>query len=157
VWTEVLKLQAKDMDKGYNGLLTFVISGGDEAVGAWDIFNSGNIIMGGGSTDEASLVVAAPLDREEIASYVLNISVWDEGKPPKFTSKLPCFLPFLCGCFFICGIEFAESDCPLAVMQVRLASLKVVVSCTCNQSETMQVFAHQEALFSCAKKVFFGI
>jgi hypothetical protein len=96
VGTEVLKLQAKDMDKGYNGLLTFVISGGDEAVGAWDILNSGNIIMGGGSTDQASLVV-------------------------------------------------------------RLASLKVVVSCTCNQSERMQVFAHQEALFSCAKKVFFGI
>jgi hypothetical protein len=74
---------------GYNGLLTFVISGGDEAHGgAWDILNSGNIIMGGGSTDQASLVVAAPLDREEIASYVLNISVWDQGKPPKFTSKL---------------------------------------------------------------------
>jgi protocadherin Fat 1/2/3 len=88
VGTEVLKLQAKDMDKGYNGLLTFVISGGDEAHGAWDIVNSGNIIMGGGSTDQASLVVAAPLDREEIASYVLNISVWDQGKPPKFTSKL---------------------------------------------------------------------
>jgi protocadherin Fat 1/2/3 len=88
VGTEVLKLQAKDMDKGYNGLLTFVICGGDEAHGAWDILNSGNIIMGGGSTDQASLVVAAPLDREEIASYVLNISVWDQGKPPKFTSKL---------------------------------------------------------------------
>lgn len=83
----MLKLRARDLDKGYNGLLTFVISSGDEAHGAWDIVNP----TGSQDSDEgdlAHLVVAAPLDREQVSSYMLNISVWDQGKPSKVSSKL---------------------------------------------------------------------
>ncbi|XP_035710399.1 fat-like cadherin-related tumor suppressor homolog isoform X3 [Folsomia candida] len=87
VGVTVLKLRARDLDKGYNGLLTFVISSGDEAHGAWDIVNP----TGSQDSDEgdlAHLVVAAPLDREQVSSYMLNISVWDQGKPSKVSSKL---------------------------------------------------------------------
>ncbi|CAG7823399.1 unnamed protein product [Allacma fusca] len=88
VGTTVLALKGRDMDKGYNGLLTFVVSSGDETHGSWDIVNVETSTVAGGITQEARLVVALPLDREEISLYVLNITVWDQGKPPKQTSKL---------------------------------------------------------------------
>lgn len=84
----VYKLKGKDLDRGYNGLLSFVISGGDETHGAWDIKNVKSSLLVGEIIQEAHLVVASKLDREEFSSYLLNISIWDQGNPPKVASRL---------------------------------------------------------------------
>lgn len=83
-----MKLKAVDRDKGYNAFLKFVISGGDENHGAWDIISVETTSWSGVTVQEAFLVVARPLDREEFPFYTLNISVFDQGKPPRSMSKL---------------------------------------------------------------------
>lgn len=88
VGSVVLKMKAQDLDKGYNGFLSFVVSAGDEMHGAWDIKTSENVALTGGTIQEANLILVAPLDREEISSYILNITVWDQGESPKHTSRL---------------------------------------------------------------------
>jgi hypothetical protein len=87
VGARVLRLRATDKDKGYNGLLTFVISNGDESHGAWDLVTVETTTWTGETVQEAHLIVARALDREEFSEYFLNITVCDQGKPPKYTSK----------------------------------------------------------------------
>ena len=82
----VLKLRATDKDKGYNGFLTFVISNGDESHGAWDILNVETTSWSGEIIQEAHLVVARALDREEFSS---NNSI---------TSHFPYFITNYLGC-----------------------------------------------------------
>ncbi|XP_022242413.1 fat-like cadherin-related tumor suppressor homolog [Limulus polyphemus] len=73
--TTVLTLVAEDSDHGYNGKLVYVISNGNED-GCFKIdMYSGNI------------VVMGDIDRERKSKYVLNISVFDLGQPPKSASR----------------------------------------------------------------------
>ncbi|XP_063375219.1 fat-like cadherin-related tumor suppressor homolog [Cydia amplana] len=74
--TTLVKLTARDRDLGYNGLLTFGISGGDPD-SAFRI-----------EPDTGELQVIGYLDRERESEYYLNVSVWDSGKPRRSASRL---------------------------------------------------------------------
>ncbi|XP_065574069.1 fat-like cadherin-related tumor suppressor homolog isoform X5 [Artemia franciscana] len=76
VGTPLLKLEAMDADHGYNGLIVFAISSGNDD-SSFDV-----------DTETGWLKVAAPLDREHKAGYVLNITIYDLGNPQKSTWKL---------------------------------------------------------------------
>lgn len=72
----LLRIKATDRDRGYNGKLIFGISSGDiDSVFRLDP-NSGEI------------KVIGYLDRERETQYLLNITVYDQGKPQKSNSKL---------------------------------------------------------------------
>lgn len=74
--TTLIKLKARDRDRGYNGKLIYGISGGDEhSVFCLDM-NSGE------------LKVIGYLDRERESEYLLNVSVYDLGKPQKSASRI---------------------------------------------------------------------
>ncbi|XP_023223919.1 fat-like cadherin-related tumor suppressor homolog [Centruroides sculpturatus] len=76
VGSEVADLSARDADRGYNGRLVYAIaSGDDDCRFRIDPFTG-------------KLGVFAPLDREERDEYVLNVTVWDLGQPPKSASTL---------------------------------------------------------------------
>ena len=69
--TALIRLRARDRDHGYNGLLVYVISGGDDD-SAFQI-----------DTESGLLRVAGQLDREKRAGYSLNVTVFDLGQPQK--------------------------------------------------------------------------
>ncbi|XP_045031201.1 fat-like cadherin-related tumor suppressor homolog isoform X3 [Daphnia magna] len=69
--TALIRLRARDRDHGYNGLLVYVISGGDDD-SAFQI-----------ETETGLLRVAGQLDREKRAGYSLNVTVLDLGQPQK--------------------------------------------------------------------------
>ncbi|KAG8186896.1 hypothetical protein JTE90_023783 [Oedothorax gibbosus] len=75
VGSEVTSMKARDKDKGYSGLLVYVITSGDE-------FNFFRIDLQTGQ-----LFVDAPLDREFISEYSLNISAFDLGNPQRSASR----------------------------------------------------------------------
>ena len=68
---EILMLSADDPDAGYNGLLTYVITSGNQH-GKFKV-----------DTYTGSLFVLSVLDREAVDSYVLEITVADMGTPPR--------------------------------------------------------------------------
>lgn len=74
--TTLVKIKARDRDLGYNGKLIYGISGGDEdSVFCLD-------------TDLGELKIIGYLDRERESEYLLNITVYDLGKPQKSASKI---------------------------------------------------------------------
>lgn len=75
VGSEVATVKARDKDKGYSGLLVYVIISGDE-------YSSFRIDMHTGK-----LYVESMLDREFISEYNLNISAYDLGQPQRSASR----------------------------------------------------------------------
>ncbi|XP_022240676.1 fat-like cadherin-related tumor suppressor homolog isoform X3 [Limulus polyphemus] len=73
--TNVVTLTAEDGDHGYNGKLVYVISNGNEDSCFKIDMHSGN------------LEVIGDIDRERRSKYVLNVTVFDLGQPPKTTSR----------------------------------------------------------------------
>lgn len=74
--TLLTAIQARDRDLGYNGKLVFGITSGD--------FDSVFRI----EPDFGELKVIGYLDRERVDEYLLNITVYDLGKPQKSFSKI---------------------------------------------------------------------
>ncbi|XP_064094852.1 fat-like cadherin-related tumor suppressor homolog isoform X3 [Macrobrachium nipponense] len=73
--TVVLKLDGRDEDPGYMGHLVYAISSGNED----SVF-----VM---NMDTGELTVAGLLDRERVARYNLNLTVYDLGTPQRSDSK----------------------------------------------------------------------
>lgn len=73
--TTLIRIKARDRDLGYNGKLIFGISSGDSD----SVFRL--------DPETGDLVVIGYLDRERTDSYLLNVSVYDLGKPQKSSSK----------------------------------------------------------------------
>ncbi|XP_057706138.1 protocadherin Fat 2 isoform X2 [Corythoichthys intestinalis] len=72
----LVRLGASDPDTGFNGILTYAISGGDEdGCFVIDVFSG-------------DLRLACPLDRESKEFYILNITVYDLGAPQRSAWKL---------------------------------------------------------------------
>lgn len=76
--TSLAKMRARDRDLGYNGKLVFGISDGDHD----SVFRL--------DPDTGELKVIGFLDRERESEYLLNVSVYDLGRPQKSSSR---FLP----------------------------------------------------------------
>lgn len=76
--TVLCHIRARDRDLGYNGKLVFGISDGDHD----SVFRI--------DPETGELNVIGFLDRERVNEYLLNISVYDLGKPQKSASR---FLP----------------------------------------------------------------
>ncbi|XP_059061183.1 fat-like cadherin-related tumor suppressor homolog, partial [Achroia grisella] len=74
--TSLVLLRAQDRDLGYNGLLTYGISGGDS--------DSAFRIV----PDTGDLQVIGYLDRERESEYYLNVTVYDLGSPRRSASRL---------------------------------------------------------------------
>nr|CAD7448921.1 unnamed protein product [Timema bartmani] len=73
--TTLVRIRARDRDLGYNGKLVFGISLGDQD----SVFRL--------DPDTGELKVIGYLDREREQEYLLNISVYDLGRPQKSASK----------------------------------------------------------------------
>lgn len=69
-------IKARDRDLGYNGKLVFGISDGDHD----SVFRL--------DPDTGELQIIGYLDRERQDEYVLNVTVYDLGKPQKSSSKM---------------------------------------------------------------------
>lgn len=74
--TTICWIKARDRDLGYNGKLVFGISGGDHD----SVFRL--------DPDNGELKIIGYLDREREEEYVLNITVYDLGKPQKSLSRI---------------------------------------------------------------------
>ncbi|XP_059608235.1 fat-like cadherin-related tumor suppressor homolog, partial [Phlebotomus argentipes] len=74
--TTVAVIRARDRDLGYNGKLVFGISDGDND----SVFRL--------DPDTGELKIIGYLDREREDEYVLNVTVYDLGKPQKSVSKV---------------------------------------------------------------------
>lgn len=74
--TTIAWIKARDRDLGYNGKLVFGISSGD---------NDSAFRL---DPDTGELKIIGYLDRERESEYVLNVSVYDLGKPQKSVSKV---------------------------------------------------------------------
>lgn len=74
--TTITWIKARDRDLGYNGKLVFGISDGDND----SVFRL--------DPDNGELKIIGYLDRERQDEYVLNITVYDLGKPQKSVSKV---------------------------------------------------------------------
>ena len=74
--TALVRLRARDRDHGYNGLLVYAISGGDDD-SAFQV-----------DMETGLLRVVGPLDRERRPGYALNITVYDLGQPQRSASRL---------------------------------------------------------------------
>lgn len=74
--TTVVWIKARDRDLGYNGKLVFGISSGD--------YDSDFRL----DPDTGELKIIGYLDRERVDEYVLNITVYDLGRPQKSSSKI---------------------------------------------------------------------
>ncbi|XP_055629293.1 fat-like cadherin-related tumor suppressor homolog isoform X5 [Toxorhynchites rutilus septentrionalis] len=74
--TTITWIKARDRDLGYNGKLVFGISGGDDD----SVFRL--------DPDNGELKIIGYLDRERRDEYLLNITVYDLGKPQKSISKV---------------------------------------------------------------------
>ncbi|XP_046394541.1 fat-like cadherin-related tumor suppressor homolog isoform X2 [Ischnura elegans] len=76
IGSSLLKLRARDRDRGYNGKMVFGISEGDtDSVFKLD-------------AETGVLRVVGRMDRERESEYMLNITVWDLGRPPKSASRM---------------------------------------------------------------------
>lgn len=75
IGTTIVQIKAHDLDSGYDGDILYSISGG----------NVGSVFKMDVKTGE--LKVAGYLDRERLSSYVLNITVYDQGHPRRLTSQ----------------------------------------------------------------------
>lgn len=74
--TTLVKIKARDRDLGYNGKINYVIAHGDyDSVFCVDV-------------DSGELKIIGYLDRERRDKYVLNITIFDLGKPQKHASKV---------------------------------------------------------------------
>lgn len=74
--TTIAWIRARDRDLGYNGKLVFGISSGDyDSVFRLD-------------PDTGELKIIGYLDRERESEYILNVTVYDLGKPQKSVSKV---------------------------------------------------------------------
>lgn len=72
----LVTIKSRDRDLGYNGKLSYVISSPDpDGVFCVD-------------TDTGELKIIGYLDREKRDKYLLNITIFDQGRPQKSTSKL---------------------------------------------------------------------
>ncbi|KAL0273341.1 UNVERIFIED_CONTAM: hypothetical protein PYX00_006035 [Menopon gallinae] len=69
-------IRARDRDLGYNGKLVFGISGGDHD----SVFRI--------DPDTGELKIIGYLDRERVDEYLLNVTVYDLGKPQKSSSRI---------------------------------------------------------------------
>ncbi len=76
VGTEVLTLTATDADSGDNGRVSYSVLGGDR--------HNQFAVDGNGGT----IRVAAPLDREMVSSYVLEVQAVDGGAPNSLSSTV---------------------------------------------------------------------
>lgn len=76
VGTVLARIRARDRDLGYNGKLIYGISSGDDD----SVFRI--------DYETGDLTIAGPLDREHQDEYVLNVTVYDLGKPQKSSSKV---------------------------------------------------------------------
>uniref|UniRef100_Q8BNA6-2 Isoform 2 of Protocadherin Fat 3 n=1 Tax=Mus musculus TaxID=10090 RepID=Q8BNA6-2 len=76
VGTNILKIKAYDADSGFNGKVLFTISDGNTD-------SCFNIDM-----ETGQLKVLMPMDREHTDLYVLNITIYDLGKPQKSSWRL---------------------------------------------------------------------
>lgn len=74
--TTIAWIKARDRDLGYNGKLVFGISSGD---------NDSAFRL---DPDTGELKIIGYLDRERESEYVLNVTVYDLGKPQKSVSKV---------------------------------------------------------------------
>lgn len=74
--TTIATIKARDRDLGYNGKLVYGISGGDND----SVFRL--------DPENGELKVIGYLDREREDEYLLNITVYDLGKPQKSISKV---------------------------------------------------------------------
>lgn len=74
--TTIAWIKARDRDLGYNGKLVFGISSGD--------YDSAFRL----DPDNGELKIIGYLDRERENEYVLNVTVYDLGKPQKSVSKV---------------------------------------------------------------------
>lgn len=74
--TTIAWIKARDRDLGYNGKLVFGISSGD---------NDSAFRL---DPDNGELKIIGYLDRERESEYVLNVTVYDLGKPQKSVSKV---------------------------------------------------------------------
>lgn len=74
--TSLVRLRARDRDFGYNGLITFGISGGDPD-SAFRV-----------DPDTGELQVIGYLDHERETEYYLNVTAWDLGSPRRSASRL---------------------------------------------------------------------
>lgn len=76
VGSNIILMNATDLDTGFNGKLVYAISGGNE--------DSCFII----DMDTGMLKILSPLDRETTDKYTLNITVYDLGLPQKAAWRL---------------------------------------------------------------------
>ncbi|XP_077575888.1 protocadherin Fat 1a [Stigmatopora nigra] len=76
VGARVARLSALDADGGFNGMLVYVISGGDP---------ENRFVV---ETETGWLSVYSPLDRESKDRYTLNVTAYDLGIPQKSASRL---------------------------------------------------------------------
>ncbi|XP_014243463.1 fat-like cadherin-related tumor suppressor homolog [Cimex lectularius] len=76
IGTVLVRIRAKDRDLGYNGKLIYGISSGDSD----SVFRL--------DPDSGELKVVGYLDRERETEYILNITVFDQGKPQKSSSRM---------------------------------------------------------------------
>lgn len=74
--TTVAWIRARDRDLGYNGKLVFGISGGDDD----SVFRL--------DPDNGEVKIIGYLDRERCDEYVLNVTVYDLGRPQKSVSSV---------------------------------------------------------------------
>lgn len=74
--TTITIIKARDRDLGYNGKLVFGISSGDDD----SVFRL--------DPDNGEIKIIGYLDRERQDEYVLNVTVYDLGKPQKSVSKV---------------------------------------------------------------------
>ena len=70
--TALVRLSARDRDHGYNGLLVYAITGGDELDSAFQV-----------DMETGLLRVVGRLDRERRPGYSLNMTVFDLGQPQR--------------------------------------------------------------------------
>lgn len=72
--TIIFRLEANDVDSGYDGYLAFAISDGNhQSVFRMDV-------------DSGALIISGELDREKTDSYLLNLTAHDLGAPQKQAS-----------------------------------------------------------------------
>ncbi|XP_041050027.1 protocadherin Fat 1-like isoform X1 [Carcharodon carcharias] len=76
VYSTILNIHATDPDSGFNGKLVYVISDGNE--------DSCFVV----EMETGELKVVLPLDHETKNLYILNITIYDLGKPQKFSWRL---------------------------------------------------------------------
>ncbi|CAB0008396.1 unnamed protein product [Nesidiocoris tenuis] len=76
IGSTLVRIKARDRDLGYNGKLIYGISSGDHD----SVFRL--------DPDSGELKVIGFLDRERESEYLLNVTVYDQGRPQKSNSRM---------------------------------------------------------------------